>query len=1140
MGSAIRRRRRRYAGEVRVLMVLLISFLFALTIPSVDAGFVEFENCLPPSTIQSDPVQLQFKPMFVWASLDTASKDRNLTVTVYGNVTGIATQEPYPLPDDPRWSDPNETLGKIVNVDTENNNFSTLFTRFEVLSYTPYIAAPAKFCESVVQGECPLGPVFYSNGTPPELRAFSVSHDLNSSYALTSIAPIMKATAGDAASTLVVCVSAEVVPDLGSNLSNIFAYVPLVILILVGIATISAATFSPWGSLDIFRWTSNYGRDEDLLRLVTPGFADCLQYIQFILLTGSLTLNYPGYYQPVVSQVGWSALMFNESFVSHGNGTDAIQDGVYSINGTYGLDRMSQLSGMSSVKDIWAGMVIWLLVLLGSAILLIQLGFALRSLYRKVAHVPPEDLRSKNLPFTVGNVVRIIFNYFLLPIVSLSMFQLVVTRDSPIFTVALAVVLLVSLIGFAIWLLLLITKTRPRSYLFDDLPTVLLYGPLYNTFSDGAAPFSVVSVLLTFVRGIAIGAVQPSGIAQIVLLAICEVILILTLSAFRPFPSPTSMNAYHSVFSIVRCLTILLSVAFVPSLRVSHAARGWIGYVILFMHAMVLIFGFFLNAIQTLVEVLARLAGAGGEGGVEGGAARGGLVKVFGMRQLSRRVPRKHRYPRHSVNSEAAMLGNERPSTQLDGDRARSFSGSSALLLNRSGPADSRVSAGFEAGSVYGAGHRSRGSGSGPYTPTTLGGISPAIFPGQNTGDSGSPRSGLTVLKHAETADPYYRPPRQRRATLDGMSPVSRRQDSWTSGDWTKRRSGSNVDGEETDVGGGGTPIPAYLPTARDDSDPDMDDSGRPRTDYAVREVDFYYRVRGPALSHSGTRRLKTGPGHPTGPVSSATGWFRGIFGGKTKEKGKGFEVVRSARAPPPGLMPPAEREMFPEPYRDDPETSVETVIGPVQASRGTTGSLENQDAISRPEPKVIAEESVAPLPPTESGEAIELPRRVGSRNDPHRLVILPPTIPRKSSKRHSSADLTDYQSEQTPKAPTFPPSENSQEINEPDLSQDPEQTPIQHTRLPFGSKASSTKSDFLSTRSTASSAQNATDDENSNHGHKRHKSPPYIPVDNAQTRPQSMGYVQKHRASDNIHMAQSDIAPFSGSSAEIVRDPLE
>lgn len=439
---------------------------------------------------------------------------------------------------------------------------------------------------------------------------------------------------GDAGGALIACITASVTPDLGEMISGLLTYLPALVLLTTGVATMAAAIYSPWGTLDVFKWTSNYGRDEDLLRLVTPGFGDCLQYIQFIVLSGSLSLNYPGYYQPVVSKGSWSVLMFNESFVSHGSGSKSLVDGVYTANGTYGLDITSQLVGMTADKDIWAGMMIWLLVIIAAVTILSQIGFAFRWGYRHVSNNAGTDLRTKNLPFSIGNVIRIVFNYFLLPIVALSMFQFVVANQSPGYTVGLAALTLVILVLFTSWLLWLVASTRPRSHLFDDLPTVLMYGPLYNTYSDDAATFVIVPVILTFLRGIAIGAVQQSGIAQLVLLAICEVVLILTLNAFRPFASPTSMNFIHTAFAGVRLLTVLLSVAFVPSLGVGNAVIGWIGYVILTLHALVLFIGFFLIPLQTLIEVVARLAGAGGEEGVGGGIARGGLSKVLFMNPI--------------------------------------------------------------------------------------------------------------------------------------------------------------------------------------------------------------------------------------------------------------------------------------------------------------------------------------------------------------------------------------------------------------------------------------------------------------------------------------------------------------------------
>lgn len=969
-------------------------------------------------------------------------------------------------------------------------------------------------------------------------------------------------------------------------------YLPLVVLILVAIATAFAAVFSPWGSVDIFRWTSNYGRDADLLRLVTPGFGDCLQYIQFIVLAGSLSLNYPGFYQPVVSQVSWSSLMFNESFVSHGNGSRSLIDGIYVVNGTYGLNRMSQLVGMTADNDIWAGMVIWLLIILAAVVVLVQIGFVFRWGYRLISNIQEEDLRAKNMPFTVGNAIRVVFNYFLLPVVALSMYQLVVAGRSPQATVALASVLIVALVGFAGYLLWLVASTRPRSYLFDDLPTVLLYGPLYNTYSDNAATFALVPVMLTFLRGIAIGAVQPSGIAQLVLLAICEVILILTLNAFRPFSSPTSMNAFHTFFAAVRLLTILLSVAFVPSLAVGDAPKGWIGYVILLMHAIVLVFGFFLNACQTLIEVIARLAGAGGEDGVGGGVARGGLVKAFGMRQLSRRNPRRRGQARQSIASDAAMLGpdGDRKSVQLNGGRSRSMSGSSAILLSRQGYGENRTSVGLDSVSATGGGNNRAESGSAPYTPTSGGASAFSYLPGasQTGGHTGSSSGGIVNLKNAEASDPYYRPPRARRLTADAFSPGARSRGSWASADWANRRwsqhspeqEGSPNMMEGPSVSGRGTPLPAHLGTTRDRSDSNPDDPRLSKTDYATREVDFYYGVRGPALSNLPTRRLKTGPADPTGPVSSATGWIKSLFGGKTKDTGKGFEVVRSSRAPPVGRRTPSgaiilgnEPRYSDEPGDVAPERSRELALSDEgDAIGGGTRHLPDEELSSHlgseegDEDRSLSEaewnsanraSQLSQFPPSlptiETGGGIELPSRIASRasskptrdNTPNSRR--PPTLPRKSSRRHSPYGESDLEAIRLSTIAGSPPvtPQRSGRLYDPDTPSNQRLQPDSTLqRLPFESQLSPLAQDRLSTNaeSATSSILTQPSDENMNQAarHGRHSSSVLgsLAPDLRSDRPSSMGYVQQHRASDNIHRASPDDSPqFLGSSAELVDD---
>jgi hypothetical protein len=1137
-----RSRRKRYAmpslcpPPMLLVLIALISFL-----PLASAVFVNFENCLEKVTLidEFNSPYLQFTPKFVWATFDTETAKHTLDLTVYGNVSGQASIGPYPSINSTSWSDNDDTFGKIIDFDPSNNKLTTLFASYKVLTYSAGDVVSNSFCNTTVNGtKCPIAPAFFANASKPwELPAFSVSRDFNSSYSFATWATTLSIVSGNAEKQALGCISASITPDLGRSLSDALRYLPAAVLALVAVATIFAATCSPWGTSNVFRWSSNYGRDEDLLRLVTPGFGDCLQYIQFIVLAGSLSLNYPGYFQPVVSQASWSLLLFNQSFVSQGNGSQSLVDGLYFVNGTYGLTRMGQYVGMTREKDIWACMAVFLLVLIGIVILITQLGFLGRWAYRVLTDTQGGDLTGKNWPFTAGNVVRIVFNFFMLPIVCLSLFQLVVAPRSPGSVVATAVILLIVVAGSASLIFWSIFTTRPRAHLFDDLPTVLTYGPLYNTYSDDAAPFAFIPVLLTIIRGIAIGAIQPSGIAQIIMLAICEVILILTLHAFKPFQSNTSMNAYHTFFSAVRLTCVLLSVAFVPSLGVLEAPKGWIGYVILLLHAIVLIFGFFLNALQTIIEVSARLAGAGAD-------QRGGLTKVFGKRQLSKRV---HRQQRSSLNSNAAMLNHdEGKNIQLMDSRSRSLSVSSAVLLN--GPYDrdsQRASMGFEG---FSQGDYSNAGGTSPNTP----GVNAMPFNflgGSSTQSSRRPTMG-TML---DAADPYYRPPRPRKHTMDSIGPGASGRPSITT-DPPEAPYSDNVDIESGDLGegpsrGSGTPAPAYLRMNKDDSDPNLE--RRNNTDYSVRESDFYYGLRGPALSSQPTRKLKTGPADPMSPVSSATGWFKSLnlLGARKKEKSKGFEVVRSTRMPPQ-MMAVEEDSESPEipqePYRDSPEspprnspprnpTAPAPGLGVAPASVLAGESRRSSDSYSDASDvefeRVNRVSALAPtLGPIETGGGIELPSRIGSRASRVTRTRGPPsrapTIPRRNSRRTRSTEaailqdrLSTVMDASSPPTPMFPAPQANQHL-QPTASGLP-------IRLPFGSTEPS-PSPERSPGQSATSSLYPTD------GASELNVPP-PPIGGQSDRPLSTGYVQHHMTKDSLQSDGYDAGSHLEASAEFV-----
>lgn len=547
------------------------------------------------------------------------------------------------------------------------------------------------------------------------------------------------------------------------------------------------------------------------------------------------------------------------------------------------------------------------------------------------------------------------------------------------------------------------------------------------------------------------------------------------------------------------------------------------------------------------------------------------------MRQLSRRNPRRSGRARQSINSDAAMLAQEsdRKSLQWNGGRSRSMSGSSAILLNRQGASDVRTSVGLDSVSAGGAGD----------TPISGGASAFSYFPGgSQAAGHGATAGGIVNLRNAETADPYYRPPRQRRTTMDAKSPHGRArastQGSWGSADWANKRwshhspdlEGSPLPTEGPSASGRGTPLPAHFGGARDRSDSDAEEPRQSKTDYATREVDFYYGVRGPALSAQPTRRLKTGPADPTGPVISASGWIKNLFGGKTKEKGKGFEVVRSSRAPPMGrrtasgeIIPGEEVHYSDEPGVNQPERSRDLALSDQGDAigagtrhlpeEGSPVSSEDEGSdvrsVSDEDWRPNRESQISQFPPTlptiETPGGIELPSRIASKasSRPTRESTrrsTKPDIPRKSSRRDSAGELEKFGPRLSTVAPSPPvsPQKSTHQRLQP-LEGNSNRIPFfsHHAVSPSQGTHLSAGGDSMNSSIFAPGTQEIDDEGFTQHA--RHSSsvlgslsPGFQQID----RPTSMGYVQQHRASDNIHTASSDGPSMLGSSAELVEAP--
>ncbi|THC97519.1 hypothetical protein EYZ11_002999 [Aspergillus tanneri] len=167
--------------------------------------------------------------------------------------------------------------------------------RFHVLGY------PVGQLESF-RSECPL-PIT-DTLTPPQGLLFS-KHELEYSFGhahrLHTLAAELSFKAQE--SVEVDCAAVKVTPYIGIAASAILTYIP------VGVQ----------GPI----WD------------VTLDIADYLRYLQFIFLAGSLTMEYPGFYQPVVSQVAWSSLLYWSGPIDHGFTWTGVEGGMLYHFGGY-------------------------------------------------------------------------------------------------------------------------------------------------------------------------------------------------------------------------------------------------------------------------------------------------------------------------------------------------------------------------------------------------------------------------------------------------------------------------------------------------------------------------------------------------------------------------------------------------------------------------------------------------------------------------------------------------------------------------------------------------------------------------------------------------------------------------------------
>ncbi|KAL2786137.1 hypothetical protein BJX66DRAFT_40367 [Aspergillus keveii] len=450
--------------------------------------------------------------------------------------------------------------------------------------------------------------------------------------------------------TNIACLQAHITPDFGPFISKALMGAPLAIMILSGIATGAVRTYQKRRSRTFRYELENNTRDP--AESYIPGLGPCLHYIQFVFLTGCLTLPYPGFFRAAVSNLAWSSLIFRNWPVTHQFAYPGIEDGIYSTNATYGLEEMAQYLGSTTTSDLWTNSLVNLaLVGLGMIVaILVAFGYRwLRQIHQSHDVSQPTAYLQTEMPSllrrTAWAMARLVLDYTLHPLISFSLFQAHSARWFPGHT-SMAMIIVAVLAALRVLLIRHLVKSN-RLTLFSNTS---LPGPPLNL-TCWALLYGV-----PFMRGLAIGGLQQSALAQMIVIIGSET-LILGHAVWNWSTAKWSLR--YTFHAFARTATVCMTCVFLPQAVASERTKAIVAYAILSLHAVVLLVGFVVDCVWGPLRYALYHLGMVEELSQPMDAAK---PPVFGIKQLAHRSTRRVSFGRFpALDPDAHSLPDSPP-----------------------------------------------------------------------------------------------------------------------------------------------------------------------------------------------------------------------------------------------------------------------------------------------------------------------------------------------------------------------------------------------------------------------------------------------------------------------------------------------
>lgn len=468
------------------------------------------------------------------------------------------------------------TFNFIAGLKNRNSceaELSDIIPRFAVIdygSYTPYISG------QIVNQSC------FTTQRAGSRSKFTIATSFNRSTLLDTFATTFELADSD--NTTISCLTAVLTPAVPRPIRLLGLWLPIITFTLACIVACWPARQSAG---------ANTARNSFVARAI-----DLLAYIQFIFFSGSLSLRYPGFFQPLIGLSGWSTLMLPTGVVETGTpyANAGVKDGIYEHNGTItgapGLELLTQMTGSPTKSRSWMNTFVLSLLVFLSLYIFSYIIFRLR----KGMPSPGSGLASLRCQVTTHYwaVVRLFLSCFMLPLSAWASYQFVDGRVFGYGNAALAVLVLILLLAGFYW-----------SWSQDPEMASLVVqgsGSVTEFSGKGQKYCALVVFLLMLLRGSVLGGLQTYNSVQVGSLLACEAMHLISV---LHWVGRTHLISLAGILSMTRIALFSIHIGFLPGVT-DHSGRMLVAYIILCGHIIVLLFIFLIPTIFDLTKLVVR------------------------------------------------------------------------------------------------------------------------------------------------------------------------------------------------------------------------------------------------------------------------------------------------------------------------------------------------------------------------------------------------------------------------------------------------------------------------------------------------------------------------------------------------------